>query len=76
MLPCLPLERFRQVGNAAGMGARLALVSQSKRKEAQEIASRVHYLELASAPRFMETFLQANYLGRYRMKQSKRSNIA
>ena len=27
MLPSLPLERFQQVGNAAGIGARLALVS-------------------------------------------------
>ena len=30
MLPALPLDRFRQVGNAAGMGAKLALISRSK----------------------------------------------
>jgi len=63
MLPSLPLDRFRQVGNAAGMGARLALISRSKRAEAHTIASRVHYIELASSPNFMQTFIQASYLG-------------
>lgn len=63
MLPSLSLERFQQVGNAAGMGARLALVSLSKRAEAQTIASRVNYIELASFPNFMQTFVEAGYLG-------------
>jgi len=75
MLPSLPLDRFRQVGNAAGMGAKLALISGSKRSQAQNIASRVHYLELATAPNFMSTFVQASYLGRYRMTHGKRREI-
>ncbi|MBN1177925.1 MAG: DUF4445 domain-containing protein [Anaerolineae bacterium] len=62
MLPRLPLERFRQVGNAAGMGAKLALISRSKRAEAQAIAARVDYVELASAPNFMKAFAQSMYL--------------
>jgi uncharacterized 2Fe-2S/4Fe-4S cluster protein (DUF4445 family) len=75
MLPSLPLEHFRQVGNAAGAGARLALLSVTRRNEARAIASRVHYLELASTPGFMQTFLQAGYLGRYRIKEGKREEI-
>ncbi|MCR4406001.1 MAG: ASKHA domain-containing protein [Anaerolineae bacterium] len=63
MLPRLPLDRFRQVGNAAGMGAKLALISKTKRREAQAIASRVRYIELATAPQFATTFAQAMYLG-------------
>lgn len=63
MLPPLPLNRFRQVGNAAGMGAKLALISRSKRAEAQTIAHKVRYIELTTAPRFAETFAQAMYLG-------------
>jgi uncharacterized 2Fe-2S/4Fe-4S cluster protein (DUF4445 family) len=59
MLPRLPLDRFRQVGNAAGMGARLALISRSKRAEARELARRVWYIELASDPQFNQTFAQA-----------------
>ncbi len=63
MLPSLPLNRFRQVGNAAGTGARLALVSRNKRAEAQKIARRIRYIELASLPNFQELFVQAMYLG-------------
>ena len=75
MLPPLPLDRFRQVGNAAGMGAKLALISRSKRAEAQAIARRVGYIELATAPRFARTFAQANYIGLYRMVHGKREEI-
>jgi uncharacterized 2Fe-2S/4Fe-4S cluster protein (DUF4445 family) len=67
MLPPLPLDRFRQVGNAAGMGAKLALVSCSKRADAQTIADRVGYLELASIPSFTHTFVQSNCIGEFRM---------
>jgi uncharacterized 2Fe-2S/4Fe-4S cluster protein (DUF4445 family) len=75
MLPPLPLNRFRQVGNAAGMGAKLALISLSQRSEAQAIASRVKYIELASAPNFNQTFMQASYLGRYKIIGGKREVI-
>ena len=63
MLPRLPLDHFQQVGNAAGIGAKLALLSISKRVEAQDIASRVSYIELATTPHFEEIFSQAIYLG-------------
>jgi len=75
MLPPLPLRRFRQVGNAAGAGARLALISLKSRAKAQAIASRVSYIELASSPDFQRTFLQASYLGRYRIVNGKREVI-
>lgn len=75
MLPPLPLDRFRQVGNAAGMGAKLALVSMAKRAEAQAIASKVKYIELASVPGFEATFIQASYLGRYRIMNGRREKL-
>jgi uncharacterized 2Fe-2S/4Fe-4S cluster protein (DUF4445 family) len=75
MLPSLPSNRFRQVGNAAGTGAKLALISLGKRAEAQTIASRVKYMELANAPNFEQTFIQASYLGRYRMINGRREKI-
>jgi uncharacterized 2Fe-2S/4Fe-4S cluster protein (DUF4445 family) len=62
MLPRLPLERFKQVGNAAGTGARLALVSKSQRARAQEIAYQDGYIELASVPNFNRKFAEATYL--------------
>jgi uncharacterized 2Fe-2S/4Fe-4S cluster protein (DUF4445 family) len=75
MLPSLPISRFRQVGNAAGMGAKLSLISLSKRIEAQTIASKVHYIELAGAPNFAKTFIQTSYLGQYRMTHGRREEI-
>jgi uncharacterized 2Fe-2S/4Fe-4S cluster protein (DUF4445 family) len=63
MLPRLPLDRFEQVGNAAGMGAKLALISKSMRNEAKAMADRVGYVELATAPGFMQIFSQSMYLG-------------
>jgi len=75
MLPSLPLNRFRQVGNAAGMGAKLALISLKSRAKAEAIASRVNYIELASVPNFEPTFIQASYLGRYRIIDGKREEI-
>lgn len=63
MLPPLPQSRFRQVGNAAGMGAQLALVSCKKRTEGKDIASRVRYIELSTAPNFMRTFMKTMCIG-------------
>jgi len=62
MLPALPLGRFTQVGNAAGTGARLALVSRSERENAEKIAQRDGYIELAKVPNFNRKFAEATYL--------------
>jgi len=62
MLPALPLERFKQVGNAAGTGARLALISQSQRRMADQIAEQDGYIELAAVPNFSVRFAEATYL--------------
>ncbi|MEE8413118.1 MAG: ASKHA domain-containing protein [Dehalococcoidales bacterium] len=76
MLPSLPLERFRQVGNAAGMGAKRALISLSQRAEARAIAGKVRHIELSSAPYFNRTFTQTMYLGQYRMKKGEREELS
>jgi uncharacterized 2Fe-2S/4Fe-4S cluster protein (DUF4445 family) len=62
MLPPLPLERFSQVGNAAGTGARMALISTSQRAKAAEIARLDGYIELARVPNFQRKFAEATYL--------------
>jgi uncharacterized 2Fe-2S/4Fe-4S cluster protein (DUF4445 family) len=61
MFPSLPLERFHQVGNAAGVGAKQMLISLSKRQEAEQLAHRISYLELAAGKDFMKLFVK--YLG-------------
>lgn len=75
MLPSLPPERFQQVGNAAGTGARLALISRAKRAAARKIVSKVRYIELAGVPGFNKTFMQASYLGKYRLIEGRRQKI-
>jgi len=60
MLPPLPPERYRQVGNAAGTGARLALISKDKRRTALAIAARDGYIELACIPDFNDKFAAAS----------------
>jgi len=65
MLPRLPMERYHQVGNAAGIGAQLALISSPMRREAGMLASRIRYIELAGSPQFSDVFVRACYVGDY-----------
>ncbi|MGQ9832610.1 MAG: ASKHA domain-containing protein [Candidatus Villigracilaceae bacterium] len=64
MFPRLPLERFRQVGNAAGAGARQLLVSLKRRNLATQIGRHLEYIELAAHPAFMEIYTKALLLER------------
>ena len=75
MLPVLPPERFQQVGNAAGAGARLALISRAKRAAAQKLVTGIRYIELAGIPGFNQTFMQTSYLGKYRLQKGQRKEI-
>ena len=59
MFPPLPLNRFDQVGNAAGIGAKLTLMSRRCRDVASEIASRVEYIELTTDARFTSAYMDA-----------------
>ena len=64
MLPSLPIDRFKQVGNAAGTGARLALISRSQRARAQQIALRDGYIELGCIADFHRKFAEASSMSR------------
>jgi len=59
LFPDCALERVYSVGNAAGEGARLALISLDKRREAEEIARKVEYVELTVEPEFQKYFVDA-----------------
>ena len=72
MLPVIPVDRFRQVGNAAGLGARQSLISTKRRELENTIARRIRYIELANTPMFNKIFIQTQYLGKYRIKDGKR----
>jgi len=76
MLPALPLEKYHQVGNAAGMGAKRAIISLSQRIKASEIAKEVRHIELSTVPDFNKTFTQSMFLGKYRIRQGEREEIS
>ena len=59
LLPRIPLERIRSVGNAARVGARLCLISQASLEEATRLARKIDYVELSGRPDFQEAFMDA-----------------
>ena len=62
MYPNIPLGRISFVGNTAGSGARMVLLSKRKGIEAQKIAESLEYVELASDPEFRRAFTDALYI--------------
>jgi uncharacterized 2Fe-2S/4Fe-4S cluster protein (DUF4445 family) len=59
MFPELPEERFFQVGNAAGAGARMMLVSKKARRVASELQEHMQYVELTTCKDFQDIYLAA-----------------
>ena len=59
MFPKCDFEDVQAVGNAAGDGARIALLNIEKRKEANLVARGVEYLELTTSPDFQNEFINA-----------------
>jgi len=62
MFPRIEREKFTQVGNAAGDGARMALLSMAKREQAVQVANRVTYVELTVEPSFSTVFANSLFL--------------
>lgn len=59
MFPDCDLSRVHAVGNAAGDGARIALLNVEKRREAARVARRVEFVETAIEPDFQKKFMDA-----------------
>ena len=54
LLPRLPNAKYVQVGNAAGVGAKMALLSLKERQRAQQIVQRTGYIELTTPAGFQQ----------------------
>ncbi len=59
LFPNQPLERFHQVGNAAGVGARQMLLSTDQRRLATSILDKVHYIELTTEADFQNVYVES-----------------
>jgi uncharacterized 2Fe-2S/4Fe-4S cluster protein (DUF4445 family) len=59
MIPDCELSRVNSAGNAAGTGARIALLSRTARREIESVIRRVEKVETAIAPNFQDYFVSA-----------------
>ncbi|MFQ6137073.1 MAG: ASKHA domain-containing protein [Candidatus Hydrothermarchaeales archaeon] len=59
MFPDCDLKKVMAVGNAAGDGARIALLNRRKREEANIVARKIKYIELTVDPDFQTEFMKA-----------------
>jgi uncharacterized 2Fe-2S/4Fe-4S cluster protein (DUF4445 family) len=71
LLPPVALDRIKQVGNAAGAGARSMLLSIAIRRQAEELASRLEYLELSAYPGLSTLFAASMYLSEDAVREAK-----
>jgi uncharacterized 2Fe-2S/4Fe-4S cluster protein (DUF4445 family) len=62
LMPDMPWERFRYLGNTSVLGAFTAVLCRDMRREVTEIAKKMTYLELSADNRFMEQFTSALFL--------------
>jgi uncharacterized 2Fe-2S/4Fe-4S cluster protein (DUF4445 family) len=59
LIPDCDLAKVAAAGNAAGTGARIALLNLAARSEIEEVVRRVEKIETAIEPRFQEHFVAA-----------------
>jgi uncharacterized 2Fe-2S/4Fe-4S cluster protein (DUF4445 family) len=62
LIPDCDLSQVFAVGNAAGDGARIALLNRDRRREASKLARWVEYVETAVEPKFQQEFVGAMHL--------------
>ena len=63
MYPEVPIERIKFIGNSAGTGARMCLISKEEREYAEYIVkNKIKYFELAADPEFQTEFINSTFL--------------
>jgi len=62
LLPDLPAEKYKFIGNSSVKGACLALLSQKAWTEANELAGKMTYIELSVGNLFMEEFIASLFI--------------
>src|SRR5262249_11294458 len=59
MIPDCDLTKVTSAGNAAGTGARIALLNRASREEIAKVVKQVEKVETAVEPRFQQHFVEA-----------------
>lgn len=68
MIPEVELDKIFQIGNAAGVGSRYALINREMRAKIDEIIKRVRYVELTTCPEFANEYARAMYFPHFDIK--------
>ena len=64
LVPNLPADKITYAGNAALMGAQIALLSEAERERASELAKSIDHVGLATHPDFQDLFVEGmSFLG-------------
>ena len=63
LLPEMPVERISYQGNAALMGAQMALLSENELRRASELLERIEHVALAARPDFQDLFIDGMSFG-------------
>ena len=59
LIPDCDLDNVSSAGNAAGVGARIALLDRKGRREIEEVVRQIEKVETAIEPKFQEHFVEA-----------------
>jgi uncharacterized 2Fe-2S/4Fe-4S cluster protein (DUF4445 family) len=62
LIPDIPREKYRYVGNSSLMGASGALISRRYRERMLELSRRMTYVELNTSPEYMHQYTGALFL--------------
>lgn len=77
LLPELPTERITYMGNAAAIGAQMALLSETERLRAFELAQGIEHVALAARPEFQDIFVDGmNFSGETFAAEERRLRAA
>lgn len=63
LLPEMPLERITYFGNAALMGAQMALLSETELERSEALIDRIEHVALAARPDFQDLFIDGMGFG-------------
>jgi uncharacterized 2Fe-2S/4Fe-4S cluster protein (DUF4445 family) len=62
LIPEIPMDAIRNIGNGAITGANIALLNRKKRKMLDDLAQRITYIELNAEPSFMDEYTSSCFL--------------
>ncbi len=62
LIPDLPLDKFRYIGNSSLIGSYMILISQEYREKQIQLANRMTYMDLSTDPNYMDQYTAALFM--------------